>query len=242
MLKYSWILVVLFIVMCPDVSAGQDCAERDADVTKLTDYVKQHGLSPQEYIVTRFADHDIVFIGESHRIKHDPVFIQSLIPLLYANGIRHLGFEFAVYEDQELIDKLLTADSFDEPLANRILWNCNPFWGYQEYRDVLRAAWQVNVGRKKHQDLFRIFGLSPRCDWSFVKTAEDRRNPEIMKKVWPPDGNPEAVYATAVLRELVEKRQKGVVYAGINHCYTRYRQPAVHNGEFVRFGNDRMVS
>lgn len=58
-----------------------------AQRARLADYIKTHYQSPTEYILHKFVDHDIVFLGEWHRIKHDPVLVQSLIPALYANGM-----------------------------------------------------------------------------------------------------------------------------------------------------------
>jgi hypothetical protein len=78
---------------------------------KLTQYIIEHHKTPEEYVVGKFTTHDIVFLGEYHRIKHDVELVHNLIPLLYENGVYNLGIEFANYIDQADIDRLITADS-----------------------------------------------------------------------------------------------------------------------------------
>jgi len=58
-------------------------------MTQLLGYLKQNHKSPEDYVLAKFKDHQIVFVGEYHRIKHDAEFIQHLIPRLYEEGIKH---------------------------------------------------------------------------------------------------------------------------------------------------------
>ncbi len=208
---------------------------------KLKNYLDQHRQSPVEYVVSKFADHDIVFLGEYHRIKHDVELVQRLIPALYQAGVFNLGIEFASFDDQPKIDSMLTAADYDSALAARFLWNEWPWWGYQEYADLFKAAWEVNNSLPDSAPKFRIIGLNVRADWSLVWSEEDRNNPEIMKKVWK-EGNGDAFMASVILKELVAKNQKGLIYSGINHAYTKYRQPVydVSKKKLKRLFNRRM--
>jgi hypothetical protein len=244
---FSWRILGLFVALsfifgldgCVHVDRTTRVAEPSA-IEGLANYVRKHGLLPEEYIVNKLRYHDIVFLGEYHRIKHDVEFVCRLIPVLHRNGMHRLGYEHVRYADQHLLDTLVTADSFDVALANKILWNDWPFWGYKEYRDVLYVAWKVNSALKDGEEPFRIIGLAARSDWSHVWTPEDRQNPEIMRKVRP-DGNPDAFMAQVIHREFIEAAEKGVIFAGMNHCYTEYQQPAVDDaGRFVRFEMPRI--
>lgn len=47
----------------------------------LVTYLKTDWLSPEDYVISKFKDHDYVFIGEYHRIRHDVMLISNLIPL-----------------------------------------------------------------------------------------------------------------------------------------------------------------
>src|SRR4030065_1535909 len=87
---------------------------------ELLAYLKTKGMSSEDYVVSKFKDHDIVFLGEHHFIKHDVEFVQSLIPVLYRNGIMDLGIEFGCYELQAEADALLAADAYDEEGGRRL--------------------------------------------------------------------------------------------------------------------------
>ena len=56
---------------------------------QLRRYLGENHYTPEEYILSKFEDHDVVFIGEEHRGKHDVEFIHRLIPLLHERGIQN---------------------------------------------------------------------------------------------------------------------------------------------------------
>jgi hypothetical protein len=149
--------------------------------------------------------------------------------------------EFARHEDQPLIDHLLNAPTYDESLARQIIFNQYVFWGYQEYVDIFKAAWELNHGLPTGARKFRILGVNCSPDWSVVQNREDLyNNPAVMRRVWR--GCDEGDWARVILGEVVAKREKALVYSGIHHAFTQYRQPiydeATHS--FVRFGIVRM--
>jgi hypothetical protein len=212
----------------------------DVLARELRGYLSAHYATPEDYIVGKFRDHDIVFVGEMHRIKRDVELIQSLIPLLYRNGVFTLCTEFARREDQALVDRLLSSPTYDEALAREITFRCFFFWGYQEYVDIYKAAWRLNRSLPSGARRFRILALNDSPDWSLIKRPEDRHSREIMDKVRR--GGGEQVWAELILNEVVAKREKALVYSGIHHAFTEYQQPIV-NGEthrFVRFETERM--
>ena len=191
---------------------------------ELAAYLKTHYQTPEDYVLSKFRDHDIVFLGEYHRIKHDPELVQSLIPLLYGKGVHILGLEFACRRDQSKIDSLITADRYDPSLTNRILFDALYSWGYQEYADIFKTAWRLNHSLPDSAKKFRILGLNAYTDWSYVKTPEDRRNPEVMAKVFA-EGRPDSVMAYTILHEIADRGEKALIYCGIHHAFTRYHQP-----------------
>jgi hypothetical protein len=91
----SWLIV--FLLASAPVFAHKE-PSTNHEVDKLAKYLKSHWKSPENYVISKFADHDIVFIGEYHRIKHDVELIHKLIPRLYKAGIYNLGIEFGCYE------------------------------------------------------------------------------------------------------------------------------------------------
>ena len=52
-----------------------------AEEKDLVRYLQQEGQSPENYIISKFKDHDYILLGENHRIKHDVDLVARLIPI-----------------------------------------------------------------------------------------------------------------------------------------------------------------
>jgi hypothetical protein len=247
--KPLWLFLFIVILI---LAGGLPSAAQKSEVKKLPlpvlnpklqsdlrGYLEKNFKTPEEYVLSKFKDHQIVFIGEYHRIQHDVRLIQHLIPLLYKAGICNLGIEFGIHRDQDRVDKLINAPPYDEQAAREIMFDFGSLWAYKEYMDIYRAAWEVNHTLPQGAPRFRLVNLNTYSDWSPVKTDADRRNPEVMKKVWP-DGDGDKVMAETIIHEFVEKGQKALIYSGIHHAFTRYKQPIYYEGKFIRFVEDRM--
>lgn len=190
---------------------------------ELVDYLKSHYATPEDYVISKFADHDVVILGESHCIKHNPELVQALIPRLYKRGIYTLAMEFIRREDQPLIDRLVNSPDYDEMLARRILFNECVFWGYQEYVDIFKSAWRLNRALPEGTRPFRILGVNTSQDWSLIKNDQDAEDPDIRRRVF---NGGEDTWAKVILDEVVAKKEKAMVYCGMHHAFTTYRQPA----------------
>lgn len=203
---------------------------------ELEAWLADHGKPPVEYVVGLFAHHDVVFLGEWHRIRHDLELVQSLLAPLHAAVVHTLATEFARREDQALIDSVTLGAARREDLARRINFKSNVYRGYQEYVDIFRAAWEVNRGRADGTPPFRMLALNDSPDWSWITKPGDRDDPDVMRKVRRNGG--EEHWARGILDE-VESGQKVLVYSGIHHAFTGYLQPIVMDGRFVRFEETR---
>lgn len=206
---------------------------------ELEIWLAEHGSSPADYVLGLFARHDVVLLGEQHRMSHDPLFVQQLVPRLHAAGVQVLAMEFARREDQALIDSLVTAPEWDEDLGREIFFRMFMSWGYREYVDVLEAAWRVNRERPADTPPMRILGVNNSADFSLYKSEADWNDPEVQKLVHA--GQTEADWAAPVLAEVARGR-KVLAYCGIHHAFTDFRQPRVSDGAFaglgvMRFGN-----
>ena len=206
---------------------------------ELKAHLEANAADPETYIVGKFADHDVVFVGEAHCIKYDGVLIQNLIPLLHENGVYTLATEFARRVDQPLIDSVLAAPEYDEMLAREIVFRQFLHHGMREYVDLFKAAWTLNRSLAPDDRPFRILGINDAPDWSHVKTLADRDKDEVKRKVWHGEG--EHLWAPVILDE-VARGNKVWVYCGIHHAFTEYRMPIVNGrtGEFIRFYNERV--
>lgn len=209
-----------------------------ADNKRLVAYLKSHWKSPEDYVVSKFSDHDIVFVGEYHRIRHDVELIHNLIPRLYQARIYNLGIEFGCYEHQDRVDRLVTAEKYDEDLARWLMFQQFVGWGFKEYEDIYRKAWELNRSLPKGARRFRVVNLGYHADWSALK---EQMTDEDWKKVWT-QGDPDEHMAQVVIKEFVGKGQKALIYSGAHHAFTRYHQPVYdfQNQKFVRFNETRM--
>ena len=188
---------------------------------ELTAYLRSNWKSPENYIIGKFEDYDIVFVGEAHHIKHDVELIHTLIPLLYKNGVHNLGIEFGCHEYQDKADSLVTADSYDEDLARWLLFKWGSYWPYKEYLDLYKTAWALNRSLSEDAPKFRIVHLDYRVDWTLITegTPASRLSKVFYK------GERDVHMADVILREIVDKGQKALIFAGQQHAATHFYHP-----------------
>lgn len=243
MKKLCFVLCLLTAVipfLCRCKSDENKVAAQLDTVRESVQYVQNNFISPEDYIIEKFKNHDVVILGEMHRIKHNTELVQKVIPLLYKNGIYTVAIEFALYEDQPLIDTLITAPEYDEALAQKINLNALlsiGLGGYQEYCDIFKAAWKVNAGLPEDARKMRILGLNNTLDWSILKTQEDENNNELRMQIFK--NASEKHWADRLKAEVLEKGEKALCYCGMHHAFSKYKQPIVNKGKFIRFVNDR---
>jgi hypothetical protein len=222
---------LLILMACSNTEQGPPPIEH-ALQSKLSVWLDAEGVTPERYVVGLFSDHDVVFLGEQHRVKHDVLLVQSLIGPLYEAGVHVLATEFGRREDQSQIDSLLAASEWDEELAREIVFRQFVHWGYQEYIDIYRSAWEMNRSLPDGVPQFRILGINDSPDWSLIATKADRDDPTIMQKVWR--GGGEGYWADVIL-DAVRSGERVLVHCGIHHAFTEYRQPIVIDGVFSHF-------
>lgn len=188
---------------------------------QLVSYLKDNWFSPEEYIADKFKKYDVVLLAEDHRIKHNVLLVQNLIPYLYRVGVYNIGMEFGASEDQAALDSLVTADNYDEDKARKLMFNYNVGWAFVEYMDIYRKAWQFNKSLSKDARKFRIVNLSYKYDWSGYNGI---KTPENVKKVFYKGGT-ESYRANLVKREIIDKHDKILIITGTIHAFTRYAMP-----------------
>jgi hypothetical protein len=200
----------------------------EAALAPLLRYAESAWSSPEDYIIASFKNHDIVMLGEFFKIRENVNLVRDLIPRLYAAGIDTLGIEYALSDSQADIDALTTADAWNESKARAITFDWLVTWGYQEYVDLYKAAWQVNRNRPAGAPPFRIIGLNVRQNWGYLKSARDINDPKIVAQIFS-NGVPDQHMAETILKQIAQKGGKALVYASTQHVFTRYR-----NAEYAK--------
>ena len=220
------IAVAFFFILDPFRLFQQDNVPRmrvNRDVERqMTEFLT---ASPDavEYVVGLLQSRDLVLIGETGYVREQLGFLAGLIPALDEAGIRHLGFQYANRDDQDRVDRLITAASFDENLANEILFDHMVIMGYEEHRDVFRAAWEVNQAKSPGDPPFRIIGISRPPDYTLIREEGDADDPEVLREAFA-RGVPDSVMARTIMEEIVEPGHRGVAYMRLEHAYTRFPQ------------------
>lgn len=176
--------------------------------------------SADTFLLDQFQSHTVIFLGEHHRIKEHAEFVSDILPILHSNGINLLFSEFANYNDTRLIDSLITAQEFNYALAKRIQFQNAWDWGYKELVDIYYAAWKTNQNLKSNEDRFRIIGLENYQDSSIID----------QEKFW----------AYLIDSISIKQNQKSIVYCGIHHAFTNYKQPYVADDTLKGFINSRV--
>ena len=88
-------LVFAFTVVLAGCGGGPDEEQADpALLAELRAHLVAQPMHAADYVVSKFDEHDVVFLGEVHRVKHDVEFVRDLIPHLHAHGVYYLGTEF----------------------------------------------------------------------------------------------------------------------------------------------------
>jgi hypothetical protein len=204
--------------------------------SESAEWIKNKGVSPDTYIIGKFRNYDVIFLGENHLVKENLVFVASLIPNLYQNGIYYIGMEFGASEVQQQLDELITAPEYNEAKARELMFTYNVAWGYQEYIDVYKAAWKFNKSLPEGARKFKILNLSYVFHW---ESFTGERTTESMKKVFN-KGTVDQFRAEIIENEIIEKHGKILALVGTPHAYTRYGSPYFKfNGDnFCEFDRD----
>lgn len=208
----------------------------------LQNYLLKNWKTPEQYIVDKFKNHDVILLSEDHAVKHNLLMAQAVIPMLYKAGVYNFGMEFGAEEDQHLLDSLVTAPEYSDEIAKKIQFSYNVGWVFKEYRDIYRVAWQLNKSLPPSAKKFRILNLSYRYNWA---SCDDKyfgvRTPEMTKRVFN-RGNTEFFRAKIIKKNILDKHEKILVITGFGHAYTRYNTPYYdyRAEDFIVFDTNRM--
>src|SRR5258707_2503775 len=120
-LRHCSLLLAVQVLVClglhgqSGASAGSLLVSPDpVRLSALTEYLKTHYRTAEDYIISQFKSHDVAFLGEScHRCDQHELLLQRLIPLLYKAGVRILGYEMSSSVDQPAIDALVNGSTYD---------------------------------------------------------------------------------------------------------------------------------
>lgn len=186
--------------------------------------MKTGTYKPRDYLIHLFNSYDVIFLGEDHGIKEHLMFVKELIPYLHQNGVTNLVMEFGASEDQDTLDQLISADTYDDNVARELLFRYNVIFPYKEYMDLYKAVWAFNHQLDDHTKPFRIVNMSYLFDWSHAKTADSVQNPDIIRQIFH-KGSIEYYRANIIEKEIFDRGEKALVLTGTIHAYSHFKRP-----------------
>lgn len=201
---------VLVLMLAAVAGGGTAAPAASQDLAALTEFLRQQGEPPAEYVISKLASHRVVLLGEHHWLSHDVELVRQLIPLLPDAGVTILAVEMFPAVMQENLDYLVQTEDWDELTALAILRLAK--WPYREYGELIRETWALNqrlsaTGRP----LLRLLGIGPvdEGDWRGALSLRGLDADSFM--------------ARRILDSL--GRGRALVYLGLHHAFTRYHQP-----------------
>lgn len=191
------------------------CASnRDATDVHQNDELIQHlntdGKPPEDYVVSKFQNHQIVLLGEIHEVRETCQFVASLIKPLDEANVKRLCIEYLPSRVNDRLHEIITAEEYDEAAVVQLFresaW---PTWGYREYMEIIRAVWQVNHDRESGTDDFLAVGID--SDWKQVELL--KADPQSRFETLVQREN----HMTQMIRDTAQNDQKVLVHIGFAH-------------------------
>jgi hypothetical protein len=200
------------IRLCPLIAALllAIIAGRASGATDVrADYLRAHGAAPADYVISRFADHRVVILGENHWLRHDVALVRSIVPKLGGARVGALAVEMFRAADQALIDSVTTAAGWSAADAMPVLRNAQ--WPYRDYLELIHAVWSVNHARAAGAPPLRLLALGAPDNW---------------RETLLPLGKTYDGFMTGIVSGYLSAPDTRVlIYCGAHHAFTRYHQP-----------------
>ena len=220
----------------------------EGDYPKFIKWLDINAKDPVEYAVETAAKHQVTIFGEVHQQRDYLLFLNEIIPELYHRaGVTCVAMEVFLAEDNETINRLVTAKDFDHSLALEIArhqsWG---IWGSKEYWDVLETVWRLNQEIPDGQKKMWLIGIDAKFDGPSLGLVTGGDGAKIKAPLWEKlrflrlfDDilllvKRDELMARNIEREIIEKEERAIVWVGLMHSYTHYQQPIIMNGRLVR--------
>ncbi len=200
-----------------------------ADEAGCLTWVEEHGLPPAEFLLEQCRRYQVVIVGERHWERESLAFLCEQLPELHRYGVRLLAMEWLLAEDDELVERLVTAQVYDPELALEIARH-HPWrtWGWKGYVDVLESAWRLNVTLPPGEAKLRVVGLDLPIDLVSMALAGvgdqavdgpgwERLRAVRMLRELPRAILRECFMARRVEREILERGARALVWVGAAH-------------------------
>jgi len=160
-----------------------------------------------DYIIARLATSSVVLLGEAHWISQDAELLARVVRAMPASNFSTLAVEWIPASEQSSLDSLIGDATWNRSRAMSSLRAAA--WPYEEYLEVLHAAWDAN--HRAGPNGFRVFALGPGEDWRV--------------RLLPAGKNYESFMADSILSLVRSSHKPILVSLGMHHAFTRHYLP-----------------
>ncbi len=172
----------------------------------------QEQIKPQDAgnaIISAFANHSIVMLGEVHGNKQEYEFLRSLVSSPYfTDRVNDLVLEYGNSLYQETVDRYVAGERVPMEEVQKAWRNTTAIgppspvysWFYQAVREANRKLPQNHRMRILLGDVY--------IDWNHVKTRED---------LGPFIANRDPYYASVVKDQVISRRRRALLIMGFPH-------------------------
>ena len=155
------------------------------DTTRTNEEQHSSLQSASAHLVELAKSKQLVLLGDQVGIAQHVSFVSEVLPELYEAGIHNFAWEFTNSRAQESLDKLLTAEVWDELRCTNLFIDLLGIgFTYSEYADVLKAAWSLNRSLDADDPQFRVIGLGLPTYVEDPSLLEGRAAAELELRNW----------------------------------------------------------
>lgn len=200
----------------------------EKDYPYLLQWLDNHSQPAQEYVIRLFDKHQIVIFGEEHNVKEHKDFVIDLIPRLYHEaGVRCIGWEFSWYSQNQRLEELINAPTYDEEAVLQLARERSPDWNSKEHWDIIKALWTLNGSLPPESEKMRLIGLPDYVDIprSYILLETKSMNSPEFQKMLKEHCDHDKNMAQHAAAEILQKGQKGFLFFGMGHDWTDYHYP-----------------
>lgn len=176
--------------------------------------------NPYNFISEKFDSNNVVFVGEIHFRKQDPLFVGKLIAHLYATKkIKYFGWEFGAHEFQQLADSIVNAKEFDRGKAIFIMRNSYFAWNFEEYLQIFKTIWEINNKCINVNDRIKFLQLNSVYSEKNLKSQDTSIRNKYYRSMF------DLVLPSIIDTAIMAKNEKILIYCGLHHAFTKFKTP-----------------
>jgi len=223
----------------------------DEKQVDLAIWLDEFGSTPQDYIVQKALQYQLVIFGEQHEQKETLQLFNEMIPILYNRaGVTRIGMETFMATENQAVEDLVMASEFDHQRALELARTMDTWgaWGFKGYWQVMETVWKLNQTIPPGKPKVKVVGIGVPIDVMSFAMAGIEPGPGSHTPVWeklriarilsdmPEMVARDALMAREAINGILEEGNKGVILIGASHSTIRCPMPGKAGGSKTRMG------